>query len=228
MAKKTAPILKRRGISLLSYIIINQYFVFFKQLLNIADPFPYFNFVGMDYRVSHTEKLLLRQLCAGDVASFDFFFLTFKQSVYREMHAMIRVGALAEDMTREIFTRVWERRSDIDERQSFAAYLYPIKQDVLFTFYRKMALDGGMQDAISATCTAEYDRTEGRVFLRETQETLNQAIACLTDQQRTIYTLCRLEGKSYEEVARRIGVSAHTVRQQMVNASNKVRDFMLK
>ncbi len=210
------------------YIIINQYFDFLKQLLNIADSVPYLNFVGMDYRISHTEKLLLRQLCAGDVASFDFFFLTFRQSVYREMHSMIRVEALAKEMTREIFVRVWERRSDIDDQQSFAAYLYPIKQDVLFAFYRKVALDNGLQDAISATCTAEYNRTEGRVFLKETQETLNQAIAGLTDQQRMIYTLCRLEGKSYEEVARRIGVSAHTVRQQMVNASNKVRDFMLK
>jgi RNA polymerase sigma factor (sigma-70 family) len=190
--------------------------------------FPYFNFVGMGYRVSHTEKLLLRQLCAGDVTAFDFFFHTFKQSVYREMRSMIRVEALAEEMTREIFVRVWERRNDISDRQSFAAYLYRIKQDVLFAFYRKMALDNGMQDAISATYRAEYNRTEGRVFLKETQDTLTQAIAGLTDQQRTIYTLCRLEGKSYEEVARRIGVSAHTVRQQMVNASNKVRDFMLK
>jgi len=141
---------------------------------------------------------------------------------------MVRIETIAEELTQDVFVRIWDKRSLIDPQQPFKSYLYRIAQHILYDFYRKVARDERLQRELKLSHASSYDPISEGIFLKETQSILNQAIASLSEQQSQIFTLCRIEGKSYKEVSEMLGISVHTVSTHMTRASKRVQEFMLK
>lgn len=182
----------------------------------------------MHFRTDHKETEYLYQLREGNQQAFTYFYDTFKLSIYRKLLKMVRIKAVAEELTQDVFVRIWDKRALIDSQQPFKPYLYRIAQHILYDFYRKVARDERLQDELRVLNVAHHDPVIEGVFLKETQMIIDQAIASLSEKQREIYTLCRIEGKSYKEVSLVLGISVHTVSTHMARASKNVQSFMLK
>src|SRR5690606_1372316 len=182
----------------------------------------------MHLLTDHTETEYLHQLIEGDQQAFTYFYDTFKLPIYRKLLKMIRIETVAEELTQDVFVRIWDKRMLIDPAQSFKSYLYRIAQHILYDFYRKVARDERLQREISLLHITTHDPVSEEVFLKETQNILDQAIASLSDQQRQIFTLCRIEGKSYREVSEILGISVHTISTHMTRASKNIQAFMLR
>lgn len=176
----------------------------------------------------HTEMQYLHQLREGDQQAFTYFYDLFKLPIYRKLLKMVRIEAIAEELTQDVFIRIWDKRALIDPQQSFKSYLYRIAQHILYDFYRKVARDERLQRELRTLNTNYFDSADDIVFLKETQGIIDQAIASLSEQQAQIFTLCRIEGKSYKEVSDMLGISVHTVSTHMTRASKKIQAFMLK
>ncbi|NGM62653.1 sigma-70 family RNA polymerase sigma factor [Sphingobacterium sp. SGG-5] len=182
----------------------------------------------MHLPAAHTEIECLHELREGNQQAFTYFYETFKLPIYRKLLTMVRIETIAEELTQDVFVRLWDKRTLIDPQQPFKSYLYRIAQHILYDFYRKVARDERLQRELKLFNTSSYDPISEGVFLKETQSILNQAIACLSEQQSQIFTLCRMEGKSYKEVSEMLGISVHTVSTHMTRASKRVQEFMLK
>lgn len=63
---------------------------------------------------------------------------------------------------------------------------------------------------------------------KETQGLLKQAIDQLTPQRKQVFQLCKIEGRSYEEVAKIMGISTATVNSHMTKSLQSIREFILK
>lgn len=175
-----------------------------------------------------SELEYLQRFKDGDQHAFIYFYDAFKLPIYRKLLKMVRIEDLAEELTQDVFVRVWDKRALIDPHQSFKSYLYRIAQHKLYDFYRKVARDERLQEEIRQLVTKEHNPTDELVFLKETQNILDQAISSLPDQQRQIYILCKIEGKSYKEVALLLGISVNTISTHMTRASKKIQEFMTK
>lgn len=175
-----------------------------------------------------SELEQLSRLRDGDKDAFVYFYNAFKLPIYRKLLKMVHVDVLAEELTQDVFVRIWDKRSLINPEQPFKAYLYRIAQHILYDFYRKMARDERLQSEIRNIVVNEHNSTEETLLLKETQNILNQALASLSEQQRQIYTLCKMDGKSYQEVAGLLGISTNTVSTHMTRASKKIQEFILK
>lgn len=175
-----------------------------------------------------SELDYLHRLRNGDQRAFIYFYDIFKLPIYRKLLKMVRIKHLAEELTQDVFVRIWDKRALIDSEQSFKSYLYRIAQHILYDFYRKVARDERLQDEIRLLVLNEHNPTDDWLFLKETQNILDQAISSLPEQQRQIYTLCKMEGKSYKEVALELGISVHTISTHMTRASKKIQEFMTK
>ena len=182
----------------------------------------------MHLPATHTEIEYLHELREGNQRAFTYFYETFKLPIYRKLLAMVRIETIAEELTQDVFVRIWDKRSLIDPQQPFKSYLYRIAQHILYDFYRKVARDERLQRELKLSHASSYDPISEGIFLKETQSILNQAIASLSEQQSQIFTLCRIEGKSYKEVSEMLGISVHTVSTHMTRASKRVQEFMLK
>ena len=69
---------------------------------------------------------------------------------------------------------------------------------------------------------------EEGVFLKETSEILNKAINNLPSQQKLVFTLCKLEGKSYEDASATLGISTSTINNHIVKATKSIKGYMFR
>jgi len=54
---------------------------------------------------------------------------------------------------------------------------------------------------------------------------LDQAIEQLPEQRRRVFILCKIEGKSYEEVSKLLSISVATVNTHITNANNTLKNY---
>lgn len=177
---------------------------------------------------SCNEQELLRQLREGDGLALDFFYQQYSLGIYRKVMKMVKIEVLAEELVQDVFVKIWDKRHLIDPEQSFKSYLYTIAQNLVYDFYRKAARDEKLQTKLKALNKECYTHVEEDVYLKETHEILNQAINNLPSQQKLVFTLCKVEGKSYEDVSATLGISTSTINSHIVKATKNIKGYMFK
>ncbi|MGV3687125.1 MAG: RNA polymerase sigma factor [Daejeonella sp.] len=174
------------------------------------------------------EKELLIQLRDGSCQALDYFYHQYSLRIYRKVLKMVRVEVIAEELMQDVFVKIWDRRQGIDPDQSFKSYLYTIAQNLVYDFYRKLAREEKLQGLIKSANSEMYVHVEEEIFLKETNEILNKAINNLPSQQKLVFTLCKLEGKSYEDAGAALGISSSTINGHIVKATRSVKGYIFR
>jgi RNA polymerase sigma-70 factor (family 1) len=174
----------------------------------------------------HDEKLLLIQLRNGNERAFNYFYERHSLIIYRKIKKMVKVDTLADELMQDVFVRLWDKRHLIDPEKSLKAYLFLIAQNMVYDFYRKLGREERLQSEVAATFSELYQHTEEEVILKETTAILNEAIEHLPAQQKLVFRMCKLEGKSYQQVSEELGISTSTINQHIVRATKSIKDFM--
>ena len=169
------------------------------------------------------EKSMLLQLQTGDREAFDYIYHQYKDRIYSNLLKLTRTDDLAEELLQEVFYKLWLNRSQLEGVQSFSAYLYRMAANLVADFYRKAALDKKLQDRLIYTMTELYDHVEEHINYKDASLLLEQAVASLSPQRQTVYKLCKVEGKSYEEVSQILGISTSTINDHIVKARRVIQ-----
>lgn len=169
------------------------------------------------------EKELVLQLKDGDRKAFELLYHAYKKRVYTNLRKLLHSDTLAEEYLQEVFYKLWVRRQQLDADKVFPAYLFRIAANLVFDHFRKAALDQKLQAHLIASGTELYDHVDQVIHYKESQEQLSIAIATLPPQRQKIYSLCKIEGKTYEEVSLLLGISTSTINDHMVKASRVIK-----
>ncbi|MNY29976.1 RNA polymerase sigma factor CarQ [compost metagenome] len=132
---------------------------------------------------------------------------------------MVKSVEDAQEILQEVFIKVWEKRELIDPEQSFKSYLFQISRFTVYNFMRKMNLDRKLKVYLSNQNTELYTHIEETIAYRESDRFVQDTIEELPPQRKQIYKLCKLEGKSYAEVGRQLGISPSTINDHIVKAT---------
>jgi RNA polymerase sigma factor (sigma-70 family) len=84
-----------------------------------------------------------------------------------------------------------------------------------------------LQDEIIAFSTELYSHVEEDIFYKQSKAEIDLAISQLPPQQKLVFTLCKLDGKSHEEVSKMLDISTSTVNNHIVTATKKLRQIIL-
>lgn len=177
---------------------------------------------------SNDEKELLMQLREGNAQALDYFYHQYSLRIYRKLLKMVKVETIAEELVQDVFVRIWDKRHQIDPDRSFRSYLFTIAQNLVYDLYRKVAREERLQEVIKEASSEMYMHVEEGVFLKETSEILNKAINNLPSQQKLVFTLCKLEGKSYEDASATLGISTSTINSHIVKATKSIKGYMFR
>ncbi|MFD0792059.1 RNA polymerase sigma factor [Mucilaginibacter litoreus] len=182
--------------------------------------------MGADGRYDLDEQLLLRQLKEGNERAFTYFYDSHSAVIYRKLKKMVRVEELADELLQDVFVRLWDKRHLIDPEKPLRAYLFLIAQNLVYDFYRKLNRDERLQTAVLKDFTESYLHTEEELFAKETEELLHKAIDQLPAQQQLVFRLCKLEGKTYQQVSQELGISTATINTHIFRATKSIKEFM--
>lgn len=169
------------------------------------------------------EKKLLQLMAEGNKYAFEKIYNQYSDRLYSNLLRLVKSEVLAQELLQDTFIRIWDHRQKIDLEQSFPAYLFSIAQNLVYDFFRKTASDKKLRDELLATASIHYEHIEEDIFKREDLAFLNEVIETLPPQRRQVFRLCKLEGKSYIEVGKILGISTSTISDHIVKSTRYIK-----
>jgi RNA polymerase sigma-70 factor (family 1) len=159
----------------------------------------------------------LQQLLAcGDKAAYNELYSRYAIPVNRFLQKYLHAAALSEDATQDVFIKIWNKREQLKDVQSFKAYLFTMSRnqalDNLKTAFRTETALG----QISASITEYRNTVEDDRLTKEYLSFIENTLATLPQRSREIFALCREQGKTYDEAAKELGISRNAIKNHMV------------
>lgn len=175
-----------------------------------------------------TEKEWLLALRLGDHQAFEHLYSQYKRQIYYNLYRLTHQHEVAEELTHDAFLKVWQLRESIDSDKSFGAFLQKIAGNLAIDYYRRVALDKRMQEELIYTAVRYHHATDEFLERFESQELVQSVLDKLPPKRRRVFTLCRVEGKSYTEAAQIMGISVGTINDHIVKATRFIRAELAK
>jgi len=177
-------------------------------------------------RNAHNNATALAALLAGDEGGLAFFFDAYYRPLAHFAYRLTSDQSLAEEIAAEAFVKLWDYRDRLTEEGSIKAWLYSTVRnsaiDHLRRARRMRVNEQGLQAAEPLAQTVLQEMIHA--------ETIRQVVAVLQTlppKCRQVFRLFFLQGKSYDEIARELQISPHTVRNQKIRAIRLIREKML-
>lgn len=155
---------------------------------------------------------------------FNTFYLEHIQAVNNFAYYKCGDNAAALDFVQDAFSKIWENCAKIDFEKA-KTYLFTTVNNLFLNTVRhqKVVLN-------YAKASPYMDRTDmSPEYLLEEEEfkqKLQAVIADLSEEQREVFLLNRIEDKKYREIADMLGVSQKTVEKRMSGALKVLRKKM--
>ncbi|WP_171036472.1 RNA polymerase sigma factor [Dyadobacter sediminis] len=173
------------------------------------------------------EDELLSLLIEGNRPAFKQLYLDYYRKIFAYALKFTKSIELSEDITQEVFLKVWEKRENLRNIKYFKAYLYAICKNITLNVLTRAAREINIKSLILIGCEKFHEDTETTFQNEEYDTLLNKAIEQLPPQRKVIYTLVKTEGKSYEETAEQLGITAGTVNDHIVKATRSIKEYLL-
>lgn len=172
------------------------------------------------------EQELVMRLRKGDYLAFDALYGKYALHVAHKIKKLVKLPEITEELHQEVFLRVWEQRKNLRPDNPFLPFLLRIARNISIDYFRKAVRSKQFETRIQASFAEFHCDVEEHIVFKETHATIGRAIRKLPPKRLEIFTLCKLEGKSYEEAAASSGVSLSTVKDHMHRAMRFLRDEM--
>lgn len=174
------------------------------------------------------EKVLLKQLIAGNEKAFLFLFNKYRKEVYAYSLSIVKVETYAEEIVQEVFLKIWLKHKELNESLSFRAYLIVITKNMSLKVLKKAVREREMRDQVFFRSQKTFEPVYNKFRSKELDDIKEKAISKLPPRRKLIFELSRTKGMSYEEISAELNISINTVKSQMNKALVSIRAFLLE
>ncbi|WP_433265447.1 RNA polymerase sigma factor [Actinosynnema sp. CS-041913] len=179
----------------------------------------------MDVAAESDAVLWARVSAADDVHAFADLHARHVDRVYRHCFARIGVRVDAEEAAGQVFYEAWrQRRKVLVSEDGMLPWLFTVAGNVAANHLRGARRRGALLRRIAGTRDVDgLGDVEGRLDSQRHTAALRRAIARLNGAGQAVIGLCVIEGYSYDEAARHLGVPVGTVRSRLSRAKARLR-----
>jgi RNA polymerase sigma-70 factor (ECF subfamily) len=169
---------------------------------------------------------LMERLARRDQSALERLYDRYSALVYSLLLRMTQETASAEELTQEVFLKVW-RNAHLYEssRGSLEAWLVTVARNIALDHIRsKREKQRRREDAETLAVAVAQPRTEEWVDRRKRMGQVRTLMASLPEDQRRALELAYFEGLSQTEIAARLQQPLGTVKSWVRNALLRLRD----
>ncbi|MFT6246231.1 MAG: RNA polymerase sigma-70 factor (ECF subfamily) [Salibacteraceae bacterium] len=167
--------------------------------------------------------------------AFSYLVDAYSSKVFNTCINLIRSREDAEDVTQEVFTAVYLSLDTFGGDSKLSTWIYSIALNKSKEFLRKKTRKkrSGMMTTIEKddshtvpTATIEFNHPGVLLENKERTQVLFHAIDQLVENQKISYTLHKIEGMSYSEIAELTELSVSSVESLMFRAKKKLHQLL--
>ena len=176
------------------------------------------------------DTALMLKLSAGDEPSFGMLLQRNRANVIRHLYRLVRNRAIAEELSQDVFWRVYRSRSTYQPGAKFATWLFRITTNVGLNWRRDtrrergdMRLDETVPNARRIDPADQALRADQRLVDNQRAEEIRAAVACLPPKQLTAVLLHKYEGLDYSAIAQVLDCSIPALKSLLFRAYETLR-----
>ncbi|WP_316817503.1 RNA polymerase sigma-70 factor [Pedobacter nyackensis] len=171
----------------------------------------------INYSTCFDQELALL-LKEGDDAAFREIYLRYDKLLLIYAYKKLRNREEAKDLVQDVFTWLWNKRSDFQLNTTLSGYLYKAVLNRIFDVMKhkgiiRKYIDSGRHSIEISNEDADYLIREKDIVLL-----IENEILAMPPKMREIYTLKKKYFLSTKEIAAELSLSEHTVSTQMKRA----------
>jgi len=179
-------------------------------------------------KVSWNEEELFSHVKAGDKNAFEQLYRNHSGGIYCNLRRLTRNDELAKELLQDVFLKVWEKKADLNPDKPFHFYLFRIARNSVIDFYRKVKRDKHMLQNLPMLTSEITHQPIESIITGADEEMVLKAMETLSPQRKKIFILCKLEGKSYEEVSKLLGITTSTIGDHIVKGTKYIKKQIIR
>ena len=175
---------------------------------------------GMD------DSLCLRELSEGSYEAFDTLYMRYSPIVEQFVLSLLKRKEEADDITQNIFLKIWENRSSMSGVHSFRAYLFKMVRNAVYDTFSRRKPTSGLQDSMELGDILRSEDMEGKISAKDLNMLMDMAVENMPEQRRRVFRMSRRDGLSHKEISMQLGISTKTVEYHMSKALAELRKII--
>lgn len=185
----------------------------------------------MEVDKGNKETLLIIRLKQGDYSAFEELYRLYSPRLYNFVNSILFNKFQAEDITQICFTKIWEKKADLDISGNFAAYLYTIARNLVYLEVEHQIRDAKYLQSAQKTDTETTSTAEEEIDAQILYKDIRKLLEELPQSRKKIFLLSRFKGYSNKEIATLLSISERTVETQIYRTlsflKKRLKDYFL-
>jgi len=174
-------------------------------------------------RILPDAKTVVQRLKAGDKAAFNVIYRLFSKPLYRYILHLSGDENMTKDLLQDLFLKFWLKRAELDADLVVKPYLFRMATNLTMNHYRRVVQNRQYLNWQFNSTVDHIVSIEQTIIDKERIALVKLAISKLPRQRQNVFTLCKLEGKSYAEVSALLGISNATVNDHIAKANKALK-----
>lgn len=169
----------------------------------------------------HSEEVIIRELKKDSILAFNIVFDQFSSRLYYFAFGYLKSKEDSEELVQEVFTKIWDKRKELNEELSFKAFIFTIAFNIIKKHFREKAqlkkyLNSKFLDDISCSTTDEvnYNSLKGHII---------NIVNTLPLKRKEVFIKSRFEGLNTKEISEQMRINKKTVENHLNLALKEIR-----
>jgi RNA polymerase sigma-70 factor (family 1) len=173
----------------------------------------------------HNEKQLLTQVSQGDRKAFQVLYKACYPLIQRYILLFEPSPNILDELTQDVFVRIWEKRHRLEAVESFKGYLFLVTRNVVFNFIRALKVRQKVKE-LDESSGPQANDLENELLFKQYYEIALEAMNKLPPGRRKVLKMSIDDGLSLDEIARELKISRSGVKKQLYAATAYVRQYL--
>lgn len=168
------------------------------------------------------EEVTVQKLRNGDKLAFEYLYRNLWAKVYDFTRLYVTSTAEAEDIVHEVFVKLWDVRTFIDEKKNFEGLLFIMTRNIIFNRFRKSFNEEFYKMTLADAIEKSYS-IEEELDASDLLEYVNHLISQLPPRCQQVFRLSREQNLTYKEIAELLSISEKRVEHHISDALKFLR-----
>ncbi|HBI33807.1 MAG TPA: hypothetical protein DEA43_04160 [Candidatus Moranbacteria bacterium] len=177
------------------------------------------------------DEQLVREFVGGNEDALEELVAKYLKPIYNFVYQLTRDTGVSEDITQDVFVRMWRSINSFDENKKFSTWIFAIAKNASLDWLKKKkAIPFAFFERLDGSNMLEYVEDESVVdadeilMLIDARKDIQELLALLPLGVQTILLLHHTQGFSLIEIAQIMGQSTNTTKSQYRRAILQLRE----
>jgi RNA polymerase sigma-70 factor (ECF subfamily) len=178
--------------------------------------------------IIYNEKEVLRRIAEGDREAFKRLYGHYFKVVQKYISLFVPSKDSLDELTQDVFVRVWEKRERLVGVDSFQGYLFMLTRNMVFNYIRSLRVQQRTSELNETMESTGEHHAENELLYKQYYTIAVEGMEKLPPGRRKILKMSIEEGLTLDEIASELNITRAGVKKQLYAATAFVRQYLLE